>query len=306
MKKLKYYAPYWVSAIVVIALILTIVLLRNREQPTLYDYALTMESSDYFIRDDRSIWQFGEELDNGYIKVKPTDEASKIVKNYTDEENLEQMSLYEFALAAHKTVYIRQDGSAWADMGAANTKLPNIAAEIKAIDYELVPTSTPQLSATLSAASSYTAQLNMTNTGDTAISTPYAYLFVQLEDGKWYPYINASEHNITVHGEYVYCRDHVEIDHDPDLQPGATAQYYIHLPRNLLISSTLTGRCCIAVFSNAYYDFRRSGENAAYTTYPIPENAELIATIEFDIAPKNEIDRKLTNFESSIEDLTVK
>ena len=79
MKKIKYYAPYWVSAIIVISLIIAIVLLRNREQPTLFDYALTMESSDYFIRDDRSIWQFGEELDNGYIKVKPTDEASKIV-----------------------------------------------------------------------------------------------------------------------------------------------------------------------------------------------------------------------------------
>ena len=42
-----------------------------------------------------------------------------------------------------------------------------------------------------------------------------------------------------------------------------------------------------------------------YTTYPISENAELIATIEFDIAPKDEIDRKLTNFESSIEDFTI-
>ena len=310
MKKLRYYAPYWVTAIVIVAIIVTVVLLRIHETPTLYDYALTMENSDYFISNDRSIWQLNEELENGYISVTSTeDEAESSTKNYTEEENSAQMSLYEFALAAHRTVYIRQDGSVWADMGA------NIATEIKAIDYDLTDISRAELSASLRAAQPVSAlyaaranavQLNLTSSGNTAILSPYAYLFVQLEDGKWYQYINASEHNVTVSGEYVYYRDHVEIDHDPNLQPGTTATYILNFPRNQYITNTnITGHYCIAVFSNAYYDYRRSAASAVYTTYPIPENAELIATVEFDLVAKNEVDYTLTNIKSSIDDLTL-
>ena len=305
MKKIRYYAPYWVSAIVIITIVLAIVLSRKSEPHTLSYYARTMESNDYFLRDDHSIWQFSKELYNGYTKISPTGESFKKVKNYTNNENLEQMSLHEFALMTYDTAYIRRDGSVWVAVGVSSTKLPNTVIALKAIDYELDPTSPPQLSASLSAASSYTVRLNMTNNSDTEISTPYAYLFVQLEDGNWYPYTKGFEHNVTVHGEYTHRGDRMEIDHEPNLQPGATAKYYIALPRNQYIHSTVIGHYCIAVFSNAYYDYRQSGENAVYTTYPIGENAELIAAIEFDLVPKNEIDHKLTNFESSIEDFTL-
>lgn len=304
MKKLKYYAPYWVSAIVVIAIILTIVLLRRREPPTLYDYALTMESSDYFLRDDRSLWQFSEELYNGYIKIKPTGESSKKVKNYTDKEKLEQMSLYEFALAAYDTVYIRQDGSVWISVGTASTKLPDYAVEIKAIDYELAPASPPELSAAIVRETEKSIDVFITNEDNYAIPPPYAYLFVQLEDGKWYIHRNAFLHSVMVHDTYVFDGEEVEISHD--LQPGSTHVFKLNLPISPLTYRRLTGRYCVAVFSNAHYDRNRSGEHAIYTTYPISENAELIAAVEFDLSASNGIDFDLTNFTGSIENISTK
>ena len=114
MTRLRYYAPYWISAIVVIALVLLLLRGCNRVTPfgELPELAAELESRYLFICEDGSLWEMtGEEPPaRNDIILAPRGGKAHLVSD-PEFKSLSDMRLHEYAaLISHEPIYIRQDG----------------------------------------------------------------------------------------------------------------------------------------------------------------------------------------------------
>lgn len=113
MKRLRYYAPYWVSAIIITIVIVISVLLFGRITPfsELPQLAAALESDDYFIREDGVIMKAAGKSATG-VSLKPTGQhwVGKIKA-----KELHEMLPHEYAaLISDKDIYVRKDGRVFA------------------------------------------------------------------------------------------------------------------------------------------------------------------------------------------------
>ncbi len=131
MKKVKYYAPYWVSALVVIALA---VFLINRfgtrtgngiavytpfsELPEL---AAELESNDYFISEDGVVMKRVGGTQVSVHLAKSEEHDPNVIDNFKPGA-LSDMLPHEYAaLILQDKIYIRKDGQVFAPHGNSNT-----------------------------------------------------------------------------------------------------------------------------------------------------------------------------------------
>ncbi len=112
MKKVKYYAPYWVSAIIVAVIIIGIAaLLHGRITPfsELPQLAAELESNDYFIREDGIIMESTDSRD-AYTGTALTPCDQYWVKK-PKAKAIHEMLPHEYAaLISDEDIYVRKDG----------------------------------------------------------------------------------------------------------------------------------------------------------------------------------------------------
>ncbi len=111
MKKIRYYAPYWVLALIVIAAVI-VYMLFFRFQPfvKLPELAATLESNEYFLREDGAIMKKFSTTKT-YIGVVDHDGQRYRVRNF-DAKPISEMLPHEYAaLICDAPIYVRKDGS---------------------------------------------------------------------------------------------------------------------------------------------------------------------------------------------------
>lgn len=113
MKKLKYYAPYWVSALILIAFAVFILpRFKTTAFSELPQLAAELESEQHFIREDGTVMKAtGDHSPNAIVDIvngMPHRIGALKVKE------LNAMHPHEYAALIHDIIYIRQDGSVFA------------------------------------------------------------------------------------------------------------------------------------------------------------------------------------------------
>lgn len=118
MKKLRYYAPYWLSAIVIIAIVFAAAaFFRGRGKINAYSelpgLAAELKDNEHFLRSDGTVWKFSEDIHDSLILTPVTDtEKHKI--DSAEAKSLSEMLPHEYAeLCSDYPIYIRKDGSVY-------------------------------------------------------------------------------------------------------------------------------------------------------------------------------------------------
>ena len=147
MKKIKYYAPYWVSALVIIAIALLIINrygTRTEDGFTVYtpfselpELAATLENDNYFISENGTILK---RVGGTRVSVRlaiSEEHPSKIVGSFKPKP-LSEMCPHEYAAYIYdRPIYVRQDGSVYANRSGTTmrvcppSELPDSAVEAK-------------------------------------------------------------------------------------------------------------------------------------------------------------------------------
>lgn len=272
MKKLRYYAPYWVTALVIIAVVLLVTGLKNREKLSLYDYALTLEDDSFFASYSRDIWRVSHVYENGLIKVKKTDEVFPDNVSTERSTDLNEMQPYDYFF------FIRQDGTAWMANEMSSRHITLLEPCIP-LDTE-IPTEERDILISIEEGGYAKFNISLLNKESESLRSPQCYLYVKLADGNYY----------RVAQDYDYCAPVGFMERET---------FSIKLPYQL--SDYYTGSYRICIYSNTY----TYGRN--YNS--IPEGASLIATVDFELTKTlagkyNTYDYKLTNFRSSAKDFT--
>jgi len=273
MKRLKYYAPYWISALVIVAIVLLVTGLKNREKLPLYDYALTLEDDSFFVNCyRRSIWRVSDVYENGFISVKETDE--ELPKHVSTERltDLNAMQPYDYF------PFIRQDGTAWQG-SHMSSRYKTILEPCIPLDTD-IPTEERDILISIEEGGYSKFNISLLNKESQLLRSPQCYLYFKLADGNYYRHVQ----------DYDYCAP-------LDLMERET--FKIELPHQL--TDYYTGSYRVCIYSDTYV-YGGTGND-------IPDSAKLIATVDFELvktlAGKYETyDYKLTNFRSSAKDFT--
>ena len=112
MKKLKYYAPYWVSAIIAAsaAIVIFLVVLRTTPFIELPELAAELENEQYFIREDGLVMKTEANYHPDAIVDAVSGMPHRIGQLKVKEIN--EMLPHEYAaLICDSNIYVRQDGS---------------------------------------------------------------------------------------------------------------------------------------------------------------------------------------------------
>lgn len=146
MRKIKYYAPYWVSAIVVIAIVLLIIIKRfgtctedgfsiHTPFSELPELAATLENDNYFISENGTILK---RVGGTRVSVRlavSEEHPSKIVGSF-EPKPLSEMRPHEYAAYIYdRPIFVRQDGSVYANRSGTTmrvcppSELPDSAVE---------------------------------------------------------------------------------------------------------------------------------------------------------------------------------
>ncbi len=145
MRKIKYYAPYWVSAIVVIAIALLFINrygTRTEDGFSVYtpfselpELAATLENDNYFIREDGAVVK---RVGGTRVSVRlaiSEEHPSKIVGSFKPKP-LSEMRPHEYAAYIYdRPIFVRQDGSVYANRSGTTlrvcppSELPDSAVE---------------------------------------------------------------------------------------------------------------------------------------------------------------------------------
>jgi len=146
MRKIKYYAPYWVSAIVVIAIVLLIIIkrfgTRTEDGFSVYtpfselpELAATLENDNYFISENGTILK---RVGGTRVSVRlatSEEHPSKIVGSFKPKP-LSEMRPHEYAAYIYdRPIFVRQDGSVYANRSSTTmrvcppSELPDSAVE---------------------------------------------------------------------------------------------------------------------------------------------------------------------------------
>lgn len=258
----------------------------------LYEYALTMENDNSFACTDGYIYKSSNRFtgtnDDGTISVAKSNQMTGWNSGAkTKKKHAEDMEPHEFIFAIQRVAFIRNDGSIW--LGAEND-MPRIS-PFSPHD-ESVPEDSPyELSMTVTKSQNgSTLQVALTNIGETTLPSPYVYLFVQLADGSWYEWDTLNKL------EWIS-------DTGADMEQGELRNYSLHLPHSG--KKYITGRYRIAVYSNLANEATMLSSFDAYKTY-FTDTAQLEAYAEFELSNASFNGFELSDFESTITDLTVK
>ena len=258
----------------------------------LYEYALTMEDDNSFACTDGYIYKSSNRFtgtnDDGTISLAKSNQMTGWNSGAkTKKKHAEDMEPHEFIFATKRVAFIRNDGSIW--LGAGNDK--PIIFPFSPHD-EPVPEDSPyKLSMTVTQPrNGSNLQVALTNIGETTLPSPYVYLFVQLADGSWYEWdtLNKVEWT-TVRGV--------------NMEQGELRNYSLYLPKNG--KQHIPGRYRIAVYSNLANEATMFPSGEAYRTY-FTDTAQLEAYVEFELSNTPFNSFELSDFEGTIEDLTVK
>lgn len=113
MKKLRYYAPYWILALVIIAAVIIYMLFfRLHPFSELPELAATLESNEYFLREDGAVMKNAGKSE-AYPTASPveaTEAKPYKVRNLTAKP-IDEMLPHEYAaLISEKHIFVRKDG----------------------------------------------------------------------------------------------------------------------------------------------------------------------------------------------------
>ena len=272
MKKIKYYAPYWVSLLLVISVIIAVSAYKRTKEITLYNYALTLEDNSYFVN-GRYILREEKTYENGYVLIKASEDTVPRHVTLPLSTDLNELLPGEF------TGYIRQDGSAWRVSDISN-RVYTILEPYFPLDNDITLQKRDILLSVEEAgyASFSVALLNNENS---PIRSPQCYLYAKLADGNYY----------RIFDDYDYCLP-------VDLMERAV--FEVKLPHTL--SHYYTGSYRLIIYQDTY-SRNREGNH-------IPPNAVPIATVDFELirvqqGHSKHYDYKLTDFRSSEKDFVV-
>ena len=110
MKKIKYYAPYWVTVIVlVLAVIVYMSFLRPYPFVKLPELAATLESNEYFLREDGAVMKNAGKSD--YLAAPPTDKKPYNVLSLKAKSTAEMLPHEYAALVSDRHIFVSKDGS---------------------------------------------------------------------------------------------------------------------------------------------------------------------------------------------------
>ena len=299
--------------LILTALIFTF-LLTGCGRISLYDYALTLEDDKLFVSKESSeyasagLYELSEELDDGSIIVTESKQSiSARLSNYTELSNAADMQPQDLAYFMGGNQFIRSDGSVWTSLSLVSMNFYTRSYRIYPLSgrSDTLPETAPDLKISIHSPLNLTNSilLNICNNGDKAIEEFYIYLFVQLSDGNWYFIPNYPPTIISGHyaanGKYFAPTS----DDIPSLEPNDPREYSITFDR--YDNRLLAGHYRIGIYSDAFE--LRTGTNGEsfYTALPFPDDAKLIAAIDFDLVDMDEGNYRLKNFDSSVEDFTV-
>jgi len=280
----------------------------------LYEYALTMESDNSFACTDGYIYKYVNKQTNINEAGRLTLSSSLVWSGNltgwnsgatTNKKRAKNMEPHDFIFASKNTALIRNDGSIWySHLGQLHPFSPH---------NEAAPADSPyELSMTITQSPRYgSIKVTLTNNGEATLPSPYVYLFVQLKDGSWYD----CKSNDYVHCGKVYGVDYsapiapdgapsqyVLLDIDIDMEQGDTREYHINLPRNG--KKFIPGKYRVVVYSNLANEDTLFDNGNSYYTY-FTDTAQFEAYVEFELSNAPFKSFKLSDFESTIEDLTV-
>ena len=265
-----------------------ILLLTGCERTSFYDYALTLDDNAVFVGTDHVLYKSlnrktGSNKDGSIDVVDSGKSTPWNVDSYTSKKRAEDMELHDFIFATDTQAYIRNDGSIWISNTThfADKRLAQLLPRNDAISDE----SPDSLSISL-LDSSHDMTVSITNSGDAPLSSPCAYLFVQLADVGWY----------TAHYPWLGA------ERDMNMENGETREYDLLFPRNG--KSYIPGKYRICFYTNIGVGYNLSFGGPGYYTLPIPDTAKLIATVEFELDKSILHGFKLSGFESSGEDFS--
>lgn len=277
----------------------------------LYEYALTMEDSNSFACTNGSIYKSlnvtgNTNADGSISLVKSGDQAGWGTGATTSKTRAKNMKPHDFIFATGQTAYIRNDGSIWLDRN--NSIRPFSPHD------ESVPDNSPY-DLSLIIAPPYrdsSIKITLTNNGKATLPSPYIYLFVQLSDGSWYDAGNSNyihhgavrgvDYNSSIAPDGAYS-NYTLLDIDIDMEQGETREYFLYFPKNG--KKIIPGKYRIAVYSHLANETTLFNGNKSYHAY-FTDTAQFEAYVEFDLSNAPFKTFKLSDFESTIEDLTVK
>lgn len=112
MKKIRYYAPYWILALIIVAVIIYMMFFRFHPFSELPKLAATLESNEYFIREDGAIMINSRKTD-AFPGVSPVDthEGKRYKVRNPEAKPVGEMLPHEYAaLICEDDVFVRKDG----------------------------------------------------------------------------------------------------------------------------------------------------------------------------------------------------
>lgn len=269
MKKLRYYAPYWVSLLIVISAVIAIPAYKRSKEITLYNYAFTLEDNSYFVNRGYILREV-KTYDNGYVLIESTEDTLPRHVTLPESTDLNELLPGEF------TGYIRQDGSAWR-VSDVSTRSSTILEPYLPLDTDIT---LQKRNILLSIEEAGYASFNVVllNKESASIRSPQCYLYAKLADGNYY----------RIFEDYDYC---LPID------PMECAVFRVKLPYSY--EQYYTGSYRVLIYEDTY--------SQKHADDHIPPKAIPIATVDFELirVPKEHskfYDYKLTSFRSSEKD----
>lgn len=201
MKKLKYYAPYWVSALVLI-LGFTVYMLFFRFHPfsELPALAAELESNEFFIREDGAVMKnVGKSEAFPMAQQVESHEGNRYKVRNPEPKPLTEMLPHEYAaLICDEHIFVRKDGKIF------SVAYESKAAVVRASLQQVCPPSelpAEALPADLLIKGSSSHNLGVHVPLKDIAANVEGYLSVKLADG-WYTIANGSAYELTADDKY--------------------------------------------------------------------------------------------------------